>query len=90
MAIGVYGVKRPADVDPIDVEVIVIYTPTRNATENQIITKLNGSDVLTPVYSNSTLGGTNVEVLGGLYNLKLPVTTFNAKGFYTIYVRPTQ
>jgi hypothetical protein len=90
MAIGVYGVKRPADVDPIDVEVIVIYTPTRNATENQIITQLNGSDVLTPVYSNSTLGGTNVEVLGGLYNLKLPVTTFNAIGFYTIYVRPTQ
>jgi len=33
MAIGVYGVKRPADVDPNDIEVVVIYTKTRNAGE---------------------------------------------------------
>jgi hypothetical protein len=26
MGIGVYGVKRPADVDPSDIEVIVLYS----------------------------------------------------------------
>jgi len=90
MSIGVYGVKRPADVDPIDIEVIVIYTATRNATENQVITKFAGTEVIKPVMSNANLGGTAVEVLGGLYNLTLPVSTFKAKGFYTIYIRPAQ
>ena len=90
MSIGVYGVKRPADVDPIDIEVIVIYTPTRNATENQIITKFAGTDIIKPIMSSTDLGGTAVEVLGGLYNMTLPVSTFNAKGFYTIYIRPAQ
>lgn len=90
MSIGVYGVKRPADVDPIDIEVLVVYTPTRSATEAQTITKLPGSQVLSPIMSNSNLGGSNVEVLGGLYNLTLPKTIFNAKGYYTVYIRPTQ
>lgn len=90
MSIGVYGIKRPADVDPIDVEVIVIYTPTRNANETQTVTKLPGNQVLAPIMSNTTLGGTNLEVLGGLYNLTLPKTIFNAKGIYTVYIRPAQ
>jgi hypothetical protein len=90
MSIGVYGVKRPADVDPIDIEVLVVYTPTRNATETQTVTKLPGSQVLSPMMSNTNLGGSNLEVLGGLYNLTLPKTVFNAKGYYTVYIRPTQ
>jgi hypothetical protein len=90
MSIGTYGVKRPADVDPIDIEVLVVYTPTRNATETQTVTKLPGSQVLSPIMSNTNLGGSNLEVLGGLYNLTLPKTVFNAKGYYTVYIRPTQ
>lgn len=90
MSIGVYGTRRPADVDPIDIEVIVIYTATRNATENQVVTKFPGTQVIKPVMSSSALGGTDVEILGGLYNLQLPNTTFNAKGFYTVYIRPAQ
>lgn len=90
MAIGVYGVKRPADVDPTDVEVIVVYTRTRNSTEIQNVTKLPGSQVIRPMMSNEDLGGAEVEVLGGLYNLTLPSDVFNQKGFYTIYLRPAQ
>lgn len=90
MAIGVYGVKRPADVDPNDIEVIVIYTKTRNSTELQTVTKLLGTDVIKPVMSNTELGGTDVEILGGMYNLILPKDVFNARGFYTIYIRPAQ
>lgn len=90
MAIGVYGVKRPADVDPSDIEVIVIYSQTRNATDKQTVTKLSGNQVMNPVMSSTALGGTAVEVLGGMYNMTLPKTVFNQVGFYTVYIRPAQ
>jgi hypothetical protein len=90
MSIGVYGVKRPADVSPNDIEIIVIYSQTRNATDKQIITKLAGSDVMKSVMSNTALGGSAVEVLGGLYNMVLPKDVFNQAGFYTVYIRPAQ
>jgi hypothetical protein len=90
MSIGVYGVKRPADVDPSDIEVIVIYTKTRNSTDIQTVTKLFGNQVIRPMMSNSDIGGTDLEILGGLYNLTLPRNVFNQKGFYTIYLRPAQ
>jgi len=86
MAIGVYGVKRPADVDPSDIEVIVLYSKTRNATENQTVTKLNGTDVIKPVFDPTNA----LEIMGGMYNMELPKSVFNAKGYYTIYVRPAQ
>lgn len=86
MAIGVYGVKRPADVDPSDIEVIVLYSKNRNATEAQKVTKLSGTDVIKPV-----LDPTNtLEVLGGMYNMELPRSVFSTKGFYTVYIRPAQ
>jgi len=86
MGIGVYGVKRPADVDPSDIEVIVLYSKNRNATEAQKVTKLNGTDVIKPVFDPTNA----LEVLGGMYNLELPKSVFNAKGFYTVYIRPAQ
>ena len=30
MAIGTYGTVRPSDVSPADVEIIMIYSPTRD------------------------------------------------------------
>jgi hypothetical protein len=90
MGIGVYGVKRPADVSPSDIEIIVIYSQTRNSTDRQTITKLSGVQVMKPVMSNTALGGSAVEVLGGLYNMTLPKDVFNQVGFYTVYIRPAQ
>ena len=53
--------------------------------------KLTSSDILTPVYHNGTTGGqANVEILGGLYNLKLSATDFSQLGVYTLYIRPKQ
>ena len=86
MGIGVYGVKRPADVDPSDIEVIVLYSKTRNSTETQTVTKLKGTDVIKQVFDPTNA----VEVLGGMYNLELPKTVFNARGYYTVYIRPAQ
>ena len=91
MAIGSYGTIRPSDVSPADVEIIMNYTPTRDVTDDFVLTKLNSQTVLRPYFNNSQTGGNpNVEILGGLYNLTLPSEEFNALGFYTLYLRPAQ
>ena len=91
MALGTYGTVRPADMSPADAEVILHYTPTRDVTNNFILKKLNAQDVLTPYFHNSNTGGNaNVELLGGMYNLRLPADEFNQIGIYTLYIRPVQ
>ena len=91
MALGTYGTVRPADMSPEDVEIILNYTPSRDVTTNFVLTKLNAQDVLTPYFHSSTTGGNaDVEILGGLYNLKLPAEEFNKIGIYTLYIRPVE
>lgn len=91
MAIGTYGTIRPSDVSPEDVEIILNYTPSRDVTDNFVLKKLDASSLLTPYFANNSTGGNaNIEVLGGLYNLKLPATEFNKLGIYTLYLRPAQ
>ena len=91
MAIGSYGTIRPSDVSPADVEIIMNYTPSRDVTDAFVLTKLDAQTILRPYFENSETGGNaGVEVLGGLYNLTLPASQFNALGFYTLYLRPAQ
>jgi hypothetical protein len=91
MAIGSYGTIRPSDVSPADVEIIMNYTPTRDATDQFVLTTLDAQTILRPYFNNSETGGNaGVEVLGGLYNLTLPANQFNALGIYTLYLRPAQ
>jgi hypothetical protein len=91
MALGTYGTVRPADMSPEDVEIILNYTASRDVTTNFVLTKLNAADVLTPYFHNSSTGGNaDVEILGGLYNLKLPAEEFNKIGIYTLYIRPVE
>ena len=40
MATGSYGTIRPADVSPQDVEIILNYTPSRDETDNFVLTTL--------------------------------------------------
>jgi hypothetical protein len=89
MATSTYGTIRPADVSPEDVEIILNYTPSRDDTDNFILTKLNSSAILKPYFNNTSTGiNNNTEILGGLYNLKLPADQFNQIGIYTLYIRP--
>ena len=91
MATGNYGVVRPSDVGPEDVEIILHYTPSRDETTNFTLTKLDSLQYLRPYYNNSNISdGTTQEILGGLYNLTLPADQFNNLGIYTLFFRPTQ
>lgn len=90
MATGVYGNVRLADVSPDDVEIIMNYTPSRDFTENFVLKKLDASTILKPYFNNDSTGGNTTEVLGGLYNLKLPANEFNKIGIYTLMLRPAQ
>lgn len=91
MATGTYGTIRSADVSPDDVEIILNYTPSRDVTDNFVLTKLDAKTILRPYFHNSQTGGNaNIEILGGLYNLKLPADQFNRLGIYTLYIRPAE
>lgn len=90
MATGNYGTVRLADVSPSDVEIILNYTPSRDLTSNFILKKLNSLELLQPYFNNSSIGGTTNEILGGMYNLKLPATEFNNIGIYNLLIRPVQ
>jgi hypothetical protein len=91
-ATGTYGNVRPSDISPDDVEVFYHYTPSRDKIGNTNLIKLDSNEVLfkidNPNKSQSNV--TTVEVFGGMYTLKLPTTTFSAKGFYTIYIKPAE
>ncbi len=91
MATGTYGTIRPADVSPTDVDIILNYTQSRDVTNDFQLTKLNSSAVLTPYFHNTNTGGNaDIEILGGLYNLRLPANVFNQLGIYTLYIRPAE
>ena len=91
MATGTYGTIRPADVSPEDVDIILNYTPSRDETDNFLLTKLDSTAVLRPYFHNNDTGGNNsVEILGGLYNLRLPAEQFNKIGIYTLFIRPAE
>ena len=51
MATGTYGTIRPADVSPQDVEIILNYTPSRDETDNFVLTTLDALSVLKPYYN---------------------------------------
>jgi hypothetical protein len=92
MATGTYGIVRPADISPEDVEIFYHYTPSRDNVGNPTLNKLNPTEVLfktdNPNKSQSNITG--FEVFGGLYTLKLPTSTFGAKGIYTIIIKPVE
>ena len=91
MATGNYGTIRSADVSPDDVEIILNYTPSRDETDNFVLSKLDAKSILRPYFHNAATGGNaSVEILGGLYNLKLPADRFNKLGIYTLYIRPAE
>lgn len=92
MSNGTYGIVRPADINPDDVEIFYHYTPSRDKVGNTELNRLDPNDVLIKI-DNPNKGQSGVstfEVFGGMYTLKLPTRLFNTKGFYTIYIKPAE
>ena len=91
MSVGSYGIVRPADVSPDDVEILYHYAADRVSTTAVTLKKLTSNQVLTPIYHNGNTGGSDgVEVLGGMYNLQLSSSDFSKLGIYTLHLRPKQ
>lgn len=94
MAVGSYGIIRPADVSPADVEIFYHFVSGRTSNAPVTLTKLNAESILTPVFHNENtttdVDARGVEVLGGLYNLKLTSDDFTDLGIYTLHIRPKQ
>jgi len=86
MATGNYGTVRPADVSVDDVEILYSYTPTRESLGAIELINLTPSEILIPALDPNN----SLEVLGGMYTLKLPTKDFGSKGFYSIIIRPKQ
>jgi hypothetical protein len=94
VAIGSYGVIRPADVSPEDIDIFYHYVKDRSAASQVTFKKLVSTSVLTPIFhtENTTdvVSAQNVEILGGLYSLKLESADFADLGIYTLHLRPKQ
>jgi len=99
MAIGSYGTIRAADVSPEDVEILYHFTPDRKTSSPVTLRTLNATSILTPVFHNAETALSSesdrppvadVEILGGMYNLKLESEDFSDLGYYTLHLRPKQ
>lgn len=94
MAVGSYGIVRPADVSPDDVEILYHYALDRVSTTPVTLKKLTSNQVLTPIFHTGTTtndtAAVGTEILGGLYNLKINADDFSNLGIYTLYIRPKQ
>lgn len=90
MNTGVYGTVKAANIDIArDVEIFYHYKPTRGTESSDFVDgfkELDAKDCLV----QSKVNGVENEDLIGMYNLRLPLDKFNAKGIYTIYIRPRE
>ena len=86
-----YGIVKPSLINiSTDVDIWYHYRPTRNSIDPSFpnFKKYeNVSNILSTVNCETSLSD---KTLPGMYNLSLPVSTFGKKGFYTIYITPSE
>jgi len=92
MATGNYGIVRPADITPDDVEIFYHFSASRDSIGNTMLQKLDPNEVLIKIDNPNKVqsGISGFEVFGGMYTLKLPTDKFGTKGFYTIVIKPIE
>ena len=90
MANGVYGTKKPALVTPSDVDIYYYYRPSRSseATGFENFKKLD-SNLLANTKAPLS-DDTDISVLPGMYDMRLPLNVFGKVGIYTIYIKPKE
>jgi len=94
MSLGSYGIVRPADVSPSDIDIFYTYSPSRDFGNQTSLNKLaaSASDILIPQYHNTNTGAPSngVELFGGMYTLKLESSIFSQKGIYNVVIKPKE
>lgn len=91
MSTGVYGIQRPADINPaLDTEIYYHYSPSRDAIGNNELIKLDASEVLIKTNNPNRSDPSQFELMGGLYTLKLKKEQFANLGYYTIIIKPRE
>lgn len=94
MSIGAYGQTIPMNIPNVDIPnlVDISYTYHENRTFDSLTStnfrKLDSS-VLTQAIRDQSEGEVD-QFLEGMYNLRLPLSEFNKKGFYTVYIKPKE
>lgn len=94
MAQGTYGTNIPININNVDiphlVDISFVYHGTRSfdSLSNEKFKHLDAS-VLTQAKRTQEDDDVD-EYVEGMYNLQLPLSEFNKKGFYTIYIKPKE
>ena len=94
MSQGTYGTNIPISIDNVDIKNMVdisfVYHETRSfdSLSNEKFKHLDSS-VLTQAKRTQEEDDVD-EYVEGMYNLQLPLSEFNKKGFYTIYIKPKE
>lgn len=88
---GLYGTVRSAKIDPQkDAELFYFYRPNRSTTADDF-TKFKALSASNLVESHGDGIDSQIEdILPGMFNLRLPLDTFNDTGIYTVYIRPKE
>jgi len=91
--IGSYGTVIPINIGNNDipnlVDISYCYNETRNYDSLSSSRFMNlDSSILTQ--ARRGLDGNADEFVEGMYNLQLPLSEFNKKGFYTVYIKPRE
>ena len=93
MANNTYGTVRQAIFNPeTDADVYYYYKPSRSSSSSAF-TGFRKIDNVPSVLERAVLEEPSVgddRRLPGMYNLKLPVSIFGNKGFYTVYIVPKE
>ena len=87
---GAYGIGVAANVTSDDIEIFYNYHEERSSdsTDGATFHKLSSSMLLPAV--RSTEDENTDTSLPGMYNLKLPLSVFGQRGFYSVYIRPKE
>lgn len=95
MSIGVYGTNIPIHIDSNKlgslVDISYCYNESR---EYDSLSSSKFTSLPSSVLANCTReveSGSNLdEIVDGMYTLQLPLSDFNKKGFYTVYIKPKE
>lgn len=94
MAIGAYGTTIPINIANVDIPNLVDISycyhekRTYDSLTNARFRKLD-SAILTQARRDKVTGDVD-EFVEGMYNLQLPLSEFNKKGFYSVYIKPKE